>query len=51
IAHEECSIIDSNWELVDNSTSTIFCPLNLRKTVIELIEDHSSQHMLLPKSD
>ncbi|CAG8834758.1 24216_t:CDS:1, partial [Cetraspora pellucida] len=34
-----------------NSNSAIFCPLNLRKTIIEFIEDHSSRHILLPKSD
>ncbi|CAB4444165.1 unnamed protein product [Rhizophagus irregularis] len=51
IAHEECSLIDPNWGIVNNSNSTIFCPLDLRKTVIKLVENHSSRHMLLPKSD
>ncbi|GBC35839.2 ATP-dependent DNA helicase PIF1 [Rhizophagus irregularis DAOM 181602=DAOM 197198] len=51
IAHEECSLIDPNWEIVNNSNSTIFCLLDLRKTVIKLVENHSSRHMLLPKSN
>ncbi|CAB4402168.1 unnamed protein product [Rhizophagus irregularis] len=29
IAHEECSTIDPNWEIVNNSNSGSFCPLNL----------------------
>ncbi len=29
IAHEKCSTIDPNWGIIDNSDSTIFCPLNL----------------------
>ena len=50
-AHEECSLIDPNWKIVNNSNSTIFCPLNLQKMVVDLIENHSSYHMLLLKSD
>ncbi|CAB4444017.1 unnamed protein product [Rhizophagus irregularis] len=51
IAHEECSTIDPNWGIVNNSNSGSFCPLNLRETVINLIKDHSNRHMLLPKLD
>ncbi|CAG8486447.1 24256_t:CDS:2, partial [Gigaspora margarita] len=51
IAYEECSLIDPDWGFVDNSNSAIFCPLNLHKTIIEFIKDHSSRHILLPKSD
>ncbi|CAB5130924.1 unnamed protein product [Rhizophagus irregularis] len=40
-----------NWEIVNNSNSTIFCLLDLRKTVIKLVENHSSRHMLLSKSN
>src|SRR6266516_348380 len=51
IAHEECSTIDPNWGIVSDSNSRTFCPLNLRETVIKLVKDHSSCHMLLPKLD
>ncbi|CAB5375708.1 unnamed protein product [Rhizophagus irregularis] len=51
IAHEECSTIDPNWGIVNNSNSGSFCLLNLRETVINLIKDHSNRHMLLPKLD
>jgi hypothetical protein len=29
IAHEECSTIDPNWGIVNDSNSGLFCPLNL----------------------
>ena len=51
IAHKECLLIDPNWGIVDSSNSATFCPLNLQKIVIDLIESHLSCHMLLPKSD
>ena len=51
IAYEECSLIDPNWGIIDNSNSEIFCPLNLRKTIVELVENHSNCHMLLPNSN
>ena len=51
IAHRECSTIDPNWGIVNDSSSTVFCPLNLRKTVIEIVENHSTRHMILPKLD
>ncbi|RIA79830.1 hypothetical protein C1645_839823, partial [Glomus cerebriforme] len=36
LAHEECSIIESNWG-VTNISERVFCPLYLQKTVIKTI--------------
>ncbi|CAG8563446.1 6812_t:CDS:1, partial [Racocetra persica] len=45
-----CSMIDPNWEVTNNSNS-IFCLLKLRKTVVKLVENHSTHQMLLLKLD
>ncbi|CAG8616664.1 3680_t:CDS:1, partial [Scutellospora calospora] len=50
-ANEACSIIDPNWEVTNDSNSTIFCPLILQDTVIELVVMYSTHYILLPKLD
>ena len=50
MAHEECSVIDPNWG-VTNISERVFCPLNLRETVIKTVNQHLNRHMLLPKLD
>jgi hypothetical protein len=50
IAHEQCSAIDPNWG-VTNSPGTVFCPLDLRETVLKLVNEHFNRHMLLPRLD
>ena len=49
-AHKECSVIDPNWGVVNNS-ERVFCPSNLRETVIKIVNQHLNRHMLLPKLD
>ncbi|CAG8853683.1 13642_t:CDS:1, partial [Gigaspora margarita] len=45
----KCSIIDPYWKRIDND-NTMYCPLELRKQVVDLVEMHYNQHILLPKS-
>ncbi|CAB5179473.1 unnamed protein product [Rhizophagus irregularis] len=47
-AHKECSVINPNWRVTNNS-ERVFCPLNFWETVIKLVNQYLNYHMLLPK--
>ncbi|CAG8716802.1 10106_t:CDS:2, partial [Scutellospora calospora] len=51
VAYQECSAIDPYWKRSNNHIMFVFCPSNLKKQVIDLVELHYNRHILLPKSN
>ncbi|PKC73987.1 hypothetical protein RhiirA1_450493 [Rhizophagus irregularis] len=45
IAHKECSVINPNWRVTNNS-ERVFCPLNFWETVIKLVQRNGNYPLI-----